>query len=91
MPVHARAIHTYIAEKAPVEIAAARQRAPGRVLGFAGEHAEPAEIDPSGRLLLPLPPREEPGKLRENVRAAEICVALVGNILREVAKPLQRG
>lgn len=91
MPVHARATYRDIAEKAPMEIAAARQRAPGRVLGFAGGHAWPAEIDASGRLLLPLPPCEEPGKLRENVRAAEIRVALVGNVLREVAKPLQRG
>ncbi len=69
---------------------AARRRAPSRLLGFAGGHAKPAEIDASGRLLLPLPPREAPGKLRENVRAAEICVALVGNVLREIAKPLRR-
>ncbi len=44
MPVHARATHTYIAEKT----------------------------------------------LREDVRAAEVRIALVGNVLRQVAKPLQR-
>jgi len=37
---------------------------------------------------LPLFPSEEPGKLRENVRTAEIRVALVGDILHEVEKSL---
>jgi hypothetical protein len=92
MPVHARATHTYfyIAEKAPMEVAAAERRAFSRLVGFAGGHAKPAEVDASGRLLLPLLTREEPGKLREDVRAAKIRVTLVGNVLREVAKPLQR-
>ena len=39
---------------------------------------------------MPLFQSEEPGKLREDVRTAEIRVALVGNVLREAAKPLQR-
>lgn len=90
MPVHARATHIYIAEKTPMEIAAAGWRAPGRFMGFTGGHARPAEIDASRRLLLPLLTREEPGKLRENVRTAEIRIALVGNVLRQIAKPLQR-
>jgi hypothetical protein len=90
MPVHARATHTYIAEKTPLEIAAAGWRAVSRFLGFAGGHARPAEIDPSRRLLLPLLTREESGKLRENVRAAEVRIALVGDVLREIAKPLHR-
>jgi hypothetical protein len=90
MLVHALAKHPDITEEAPMEIAAVRQRALSRVLGFAGRHAKPAEIDASGRLLLPLLPREETGKLRENVRAAEIRVALVGHVLHEIAKPLQR-
>ena len=70
MPLHARATHTYFAEKTLMEIAAAGRRALGRFLGIAGGHARPAEIDASRRLLLPLLTREEPGKLRENVRAA---------------------
>ncbi len=90
MPVHARATHTYIAEKTPMEIAAAGRRALSRLLGFAGGHAKPAEIDASRRLLLPLLTREESGKLRENVRAAEVRIALVGDVLQQVAKPLQR-
>ena len=73
-----------------MEIAAGRQRTLSRVLGLAGRHARPAEIDASRRVLLPLPPREETGKLRENVRAAEIRSALVGHVLHEIAKPLQR-
>jgi hypothetical protein len=51
-------------------------------------YAGPAAIHTSRRLLLSLLPREEPGKLRENVRAAEVCVALVGNYVREIEKPL---
>jgi hypothetical protein len=90
MLVHARASHLPIAENPIVEIAAPRRRALSRLLGFAGGHAKPAEIDASGRLLLPLLPREETGKLRQNVRAAEVRVALVGNVLREITKPLQR-
>ena len=90
MPVHARAIHTHIAEKTLMEIVAAREHALSRLLGFAGGHAKPAEIDASGRLLLPLLPREEIGKLRQNVRVAKIRVALVGNVLHQIAKPLQR-
>jgi len=90
MPVHARATHTYIAEKTPMEIAAAGWRAFSRFVGVAGGHAKPAEIDASRRLLLPLLTREESGKLRENVRAAEVRIALVGDVLQQVAKPLQR-
>ena len=90
MPVHARATHIYIAEKTLMEIAAAGWRALSCFLGFAGGHARPAEIDASRRLLLPLLTREESGKLRENVRAAEVRIALVGNVLRQIAKPLQR-
>jgi hypothetical protein len=90
MPLHARAKHTHIAEKDSMEIAAAGQCPLGRVVGSAGGHAKPAEVDAGGRLLLPLPAREKPGKLRKDVRAAEIRVALVGNVLREIAKSLQR-
>jgi hypothetical protein len=57
-------------------------------VGIAGGHAEPAEVDASWRVLLPLLARKDARKLRENVRDAEIRVALVGNVLREVAKPL---
>jgi hypothetical protein len=73
-----------------VEIAFAGNRALGGVLEFAGGHAKPAEIDAGWGLLLPLFQSQEPGKLREDVRAAEICIALVGDVLREIAKPLQR-
>ena len=87
---NARASHTLrFAEDAAVETAAG-ERAFGGVLGLVGGHAGPAAIDASGRLLLPLFASEEPGKLREDVRTAEIRVALVGDVLREVAKPLQR-
>jgi hypothetical protein len=57
-------------------------------VGIAGGHAEPAEVDASWRVLLPLFARKDARKLRENVRDAEIRVALVGNVLREVAEPL---
>ena len=88
---NARASHTLrFAEDAAVEIAAAGERAFGGVLGLVGGHAGPAAIDAGRRLLLPLFASEEPGKLREDVRTAEIRVALVGDVLREVAKPLQR-
>ncbi len=88
---NARASHTLrFVEDTAVEIAAAGERAFGGVLGFVGRHTEPAAIHTSRGLLLPLFASEEPGKLREDVRATEICVALVGDVLREVAKPLQR-
>ena len=88
---NARASHTLpFAEDAPEEIAATGNCALGSVLGLAGGHARPAAIDASRGLLLPLFPSEEPGKLREDVRAAEIRVALVGDVLREVAKTLRR-
>ncbi len=79
-----------LAEEAAVEIAAIGDCAVGSVLGLAGRHAGPAAIDASRGLLLPLLASEEPGKLREDVRAAEIRFALVGDVLREVAKPFQR-
>jgi hypothetical protein len=87
---HAPASQTLrFAEDAAVEIAAAGERAFGSVLGLAGGHAGPAAIDASRWLLLPLFESEEPGKMRKDVRTAEIRVALVGDVLREVAKPLQ--
>jgi hypothetical protein len=91
MPVHAPASHTvHFAENSAVEVAAAGQRAVGHVLEFAGGHTKPPEGDASRRLLLPLFQSKAAGKLREDVRDAEIRVALVGDVLREVAKPLQR-
>jgi hypothetical protein len=74
-----------------MEIAAAGWRALSRLLGFAGGHAKPTETDASRSLLLPLLTREGPRELCENVRAAEIRLALVGDVLHQVAKPLQRG
>jgi hypothetical protein len=73
-----------------VEIAAARQHPPGGVLELACGHAKPAEIHTGRWLLLPLFQSEGLGKLCEDVRDAEVCVAVVGDILCEVAKPLQR-
>ena len=90
MPVHARATDIYIAEKTLMETAASGRRALSRLLGFAGGHAKPAEIDATRRLLLPLLTREEPWELRKDVRVAEVRFALVGNVVRQVAKPLQR-
>ena len=51
-------------------------------------YPEPAAIHTSRRLLLSLLPREDPGKLCENVRVAQVCVALVGDFVREIEKPL---
>jgi len=87
----APASHTLpFAEDAAVEIAAAGSCALSSVLGLAGRHSGPAAINASGGMLLSLFPSEEPGKLREDVRVAEIRDALVGDVLRKVAKPLQR-
>jgi hypothetical protein len=77
-------------EDAVVEIATTGDCAVGSFLGPAGRHAGPAAIHASRGLLLPLFTNQEPRKLREDVRAAEIRVALVGNVLRKIAKPLQR-
>ena len=65
------------------------ERAIGDVLAFICGYAGAAEIHGGRRLLLPLRASQEPGKLREDVRVAKICVALVGDVLREIAKPLQ--
>ena len=73
-----------------MEIAVAGERSLGGVVGIAGGHARPAAINASRWMLLPLFPSEEPGKLCEDVRTAKVRVALVGDVLREVAKPLQR-
>jgi hypothetical protein len=90
MPVHASAPYTlHLAQNAAVEIVVAGLRAISYVLEFAGGRAQPAEVDASRRLLLSLLQSEAPGKLRKNVRNAEICVALVGDVLREVKKSLQ--
>jgi hypothetical protein len=86
-----RASHTLrFAENTAVEIAAVGDCAFGCVLGVVGRHAGPTAIEASWGLLLPLFPNEELGKLREDVRTAEIRVALVGDVLRKVAKALQR-
>jgi len=73
-----------------VEIAAAVERPLGGVVGIAGGHARPAAIDASRWMLLPLFQSKKPGKLRKDVRTAKVRVALVGDVLRQVAKPLQR-
>jgi hypothetical protein len=78
------------AEGGALAIVGVRDCAPGSVLGPLGGHAGPTAIGASRRLLLSLFKGEEPGKLREDVRAAEIRVALVGDVLREVPNPLQR-
>jgi hypothetical protein len=70
--------------------AIAGQRVIGDVLAFICGHAGAAEIDAGGGLLLSLFASQELGELREDVRVAKICVALVGDVLREIAKPLQR-
>jgi hypothetical protein len=91
MPVDASATHTvHFAQDIAVEIAAAGQRAVGHVLEFAGGCAKPPEVDAGRRLLLSLFQSKAPGKLREDVRDAEIRVALVGDVVREIAKPSQR-
>ena len=87
--MNARVSHTpRVAEDATVENAAAGDCTFGGVLGLVGRYSRPAAVDASRGLLLPLFASEEPGKLRENVRTAEIRVALVGDLLHEVAKTL---
>lgn len=80
---------SHFAEDAALEIAAVGDCPLGSVLGPTGEHAGPAAVDASWGLLLSLFPGEEPGKLREDVRTAEVRVALVGDVLRESAKPFR--
>jgi hypothetical protein len=89
---HARATETLpFTENPAVEIVAAWLRAVGDFLDAARGHAGPAEVNASWRLLLPLFASQGPGQLRQDVRAAKICVALVGDVMREVTKPLHRG
>ena len=78
------------AENCVVEIAVFGQRLIGDVLAFVCGHTGPTEIDASGRMLLPLHTSQGTRKLREDVRAPQIRIALVGHVLREVAEPLQR-
>lgn len=66
------------------------ERVIGDVLAFICGHAGAVEIDGGSGLLLPLFTGQGPGKLREDVRTAEICVALVGDVLRKITKPSQR-
>ena len=88
---HARALHyLFFAKNAALEITAIGHYAVGHVMELAGGHTHLAEIDASWRLLLPLLEGQSVRKLRQDVRNAEICVAMVGHLLREIAKPLQR-
>jgi len=88
---HAREFQTvHFATQSAVALAVVGQRVIGDVLAFICGHAGTVEIDGGSGLLLPLFTGQGPGKLREDVRAAEICVALVGDVLCEIAKPLQR-
>lgn len=55
---------------------------PGGFVEFAGGYAaERVEDAERRRLLLPLREDQRAGELRENVRAAEVCVAMVGGHL----------
>jgi len=49
-------------------------------------HTWPATCQTVSRLLLPLRAFAWLGELRENVRAPQICVALVGRFLRQAAR-----
>jgi hypothetical protein len=71
-----------------LEIVAAGQRAAGDVLELAGGHTDAAEIHANGGMLLPLFHGQGVRKLHQDVRAAEICVALVGDVLCEIPKSL---
>jgi len=73
-----------------VAIAFFGERAIGDVLAFICGLAGAVEIDGGSGLLLPLFASQGPGKLREDVRTAKICVALVGDVLRKITKALQR-
>lgn len=91
MPAYGWALQTVrFTETTVLETAAPGQRAAGDVLGHAGGHAGAAEIHANGGMLLPLLQGQGIGQLYQDVRVAEICVALVGNVLREIAKSLQR-
>ena len=88
---HARALHTIVfTKKTALEIAATCKRAPGDVLEFACGHTGATEISANRGMLLPLFQGQGFRNLRQDVRDAEICVALVGHVLREIPKPLQR-
>jgi hypothetical protein len=88
---HARVLRTvYFDTKPLVAIAVVGQRVIGDVLAFICGYAGAAEIDSGRGLLLPLFTSQGAGQLREDVRTAKICVALVGDVLQEIAKPLQR-
>jgi len=67
-----------------LETAAAGQRTPGDILEFAGGYTGAAEINANRWMLLPLFQGQGLGQLREDVRDAEICVALVGDVLHEI-------
>ena len=71
-----------LAQNSAMAIAVAGQRASGCVLGVTGGHSRHTENSARGGVLLPLFAREGPGKLREDVRTAEIRDALVGDVLR---------
>lgn len=88
---HARALHTILfAKNAALEIAATWKRAPGDVLELACGHTGATEISANRGMLLPLFQGQGPRNLRQDVRDAEICVALVGHVLHEIPNPLQR-
>jgi hypothetical protein len=88
---HARALHTILfTKKAALEIATTWKRAPSDVLGLACGHTRATEISANCGMLLPLFQGQGPRNLRQDVRDAEICVALVGYVLHEIPKPLQR-
>jgi len=88
---YARALHHILfTEKTTLENAAIGERAAGDVMELAGGYAHMAEIDASRGLLLSLLQGQGIRKLRQDVRNAEICVALVGHLLREIPKSLQR-
>jgi len=88
---HAQALHTILfAKKATLEIATTWKCAPGDVLELACGHTGATEISANRGMLLPLFQGQGPRNLCQDVRDAEICVALVGHVLHEIPNPLQR-
>ena len=88
---HAQVLHTILfTKKTALEIATPWKRAPGDVLELACGHPGATEISAKRGMLLPMLQGEGLRNLRQDVRDAEICVALVGHVLHEIPKPLQR-
>jgi hypothetical protein len=70
-------------EKPPVQTSLNWTSSADRAWHLASGFLWSVEGDSRSRVLLPLRGSARGGSLRENVRAASVCIALVGEVLRE--------